>query len=178
MLKPDDANLGVINGVPSNLTATTEDLARVRKLFSPAFSERALRKQEPVFQKYATLLMSKLRDLGDNGKPVEMTQLFNFTIFDAMVELRFSHPLGSETKDSCIDLLSGATYYMLMNPDKLQLLYQEVRCSFNNSKEITLDRLAFLDYLDACLKETLRIYPPIPIGTPRFIPEGGTTILE
>ncbi|KAK9782819.1 putative Cytochrome p450 monooxygenase [Seiridium cardinale] len=99
MLKPDDANLGVINGVPSNLTATTEDLARVRKLFSPAFSERALRKQEPVFQKYATLLMSKLRDLGDNGKPVEMTQLFNFTIFDAMVELRFSHPLGLLVKN-------------------------------------------------------------------------------
>lgn len=33
------------------LTANYEDHARVRRLFSPAFSERALKKQEPLFKK-------------------------------------------------------------------------------------------------------------------------------
>jgi cytochrome P450 len=39
------------SGVPSILTATQADHDRVRRIFSPAFSERALRKQEPLFQK-------------------------------------------------------------------------------------------------------------------------------
>lgn len=40
-----------ILGVPSMLTATYDNHARVRRLFSPAFSDRALKKQEPLFRK-------------------------------------------------------------------------------------------------------------------------------
>lgn len=38
--------------------------------------------------------MSKISDLGKNGKPVEMTGLFNFSTFDTMADLCFGHPLG------------------------------------------------------------------------------------
>lgn len=44
-----DANLHA--GVPSMLTATYMDHIRVRRLFSPAFSDRALKSQEPLFKK-------------------------------------------------------------------------------------------------------------------------------
>lgn len=77
------------------LTANTENHARVRNLFSPAFSERALKQQEPLFRKYVDLLMYKISEVGEDGKiPVEMTQLLNFTTFDIMAELCFGQPLG------------------------------------------------------------------------------------
>lgn len=77
------------------LTANTKDHARVRHLFSPAFSERALKQQEPLFRKYVDLLMYKISEVGEDGKtPVEMTQLLNFTTFDVMAELCFGEPLG------------------------------------------------------------------------------------
>jgi cytochrome P450 len=78
---------------------------------------------------------------------------------------------------SIATLLSGATFYLLNNPDKMQRLCQEIRGSFQSIKDMTFDSLASLKYLNACLKESLRIYPPVPIGTSRLVPEGGLQIL-
>ena len=33
-----------------------------------------------------------------------------------------------------------------------------------------------LPYLTATINEALRIYPPIPIGTPRIVPKGGANV--
>lgn len=82
------------------LTATTENHSRVRRLFSPAFSERALKQQEPLFRKYVDLLTYKISEVGEDGsKPVEMTQLLNFATFDVMAELCFGQPLGLLAKN-------------------------------------------------------------------------------
>ena len=64
-----------------------------------------------------------------------------------------------------------------MNPDKLQLLNKEIREAFKSVKDITFDSIANLKYLNACIKEGLRIYPPVPVGSPRAIPEGGKLVL-
>jgi cytochrome P450 len=42
--------------------------ARVRRIFSPAFSERALTEQEPVFLKYADQLVSVLQKSSKDGQ--------------------------------------------------------------------------------------------------------------
>lgn len=82
------------------LTQTTENHSRVRRLFSPAFSERALKQQESLFRKYVDLLMYKIGEVGEDGsKPVEMTQLLNFTTFDVMAELCFGENLGLLAKN-------------------------------------------------------------------------------
>lgn len=72
-------------------TASIPDHSRVRRLFSPAFSDRALKQQEPLFKQYTDLLMTKLYAIGD--RPVDMTTMFNFTTFDIMAELAFGEPL-------------------------------------------------------------------------------------
>lgn len=71
---------------------TTAAHARARRLFSPGFSDRALKQQEPLFRKYTELMMTKLRDL--NGQPVDLTIMNNLATFDIMAELTFGEPLG------------------------------------------------------------------------------------
>lgn len=77
---------------------------------------------------------------------------------------------GSETTAT---LLCGATFCLLKNPDSLQKLTDEVRNAFSSTADMTVRSLARLPYLQACLDEALRFYPPVP-GTlaRRVIPQG------
>ncbi|KAI1857789.1 uncharacterized protein JN550_013052 [Neoarthrinium moseri] len=275
MDKAPEFYLPPINGVPSMLTASFDNHARVRRLFSPAFSERALKKQEPVFHRYVDILVSKLHKL--SAHHVEMTRLYNFATFDTMADLCFGHPLGLLEKnqfspwvnsifeslqtlpflamisyypifnaiftrfqpksvtrqriahckhaeervnqrlrqgsnqpdiwnlvmeannsgkglslsemhsnaeifmlagsETTATLLSGLTYLLLTNPDKMELLCKEVRRTFKTSQDINFEATASLRYLNACLREALRVYPPVPIGNPRVVPPGGQAVL-
>ena len=77
---------------------------------------------------------------------------------------------GSETTAT---LLCGVTFYLLTNPDSLQKLTDEIRNSFSSAADITLRSLTKLPYLQACLDEALRLYPPVPSTLPRLVrPEG------
>ncbi|BCS30689.1 cytochrome P450 [Aspergillus puulaauensis] len=74
---------------------------------------------------------------------------------------------GTETTATA---LSGLTYLLLKNPDKLEELTTEIRSAFKNSEGITIQALARLEYLNACFQEGLRMYPPVPLGPPRVVP--------
>lgn len=77
---------------------------------------------------------------------------------------------GSET---IATLLCGATFYLLKNPDSLQKLTDEVRNAFSSVADMTIKSLAKLPYLQACLDEALRLYPPVPETLARrVIPQG------
>ena len=80
---------------------------------------------------------------------------------------------GSETTAA---LLSGCMYYLLRHRDKYARLIHEIRSAFNQASEIKLSSIAGLPYLNAVLRETLRIYPPIPAMLPRLVPDGGAFI--
>ncbi|EOD45621.1 putative cytochrome p450 protein [Neofusicoccum parvum UCRNP2] len=70
----------------------------------------------------------------------------------------------------------GLTFYLLTNQDKLKKLVDEVR-GLESEDQLNLNNLPRLKYMAACFEEGLRVYPPVPIGLPREIPEGGNTIL-
>lgn len=55
-------------------------------------------------------------------------------------------------------------------------LVSEVRTEFRSTDDITVERLARLPYLNACLEEGLRIYPPVPTSLPRVVPDGGAMV--
>jgi cytochrome P450 len=80
---------------------------------------------------------------------------------------------GTETTAT---LLSGVTYYLLKNPDKLKVLTDEIRGTCKSDQDLTLETLAGLKYLHACLEEGLRMYPPVPNGLARIVPPGGLEI--
>ncbi|KAF3064163.1 Isotrichodermin C-15 hydroxylase [Daldinia childiae] len=81
---------------------------------------------------------------------------------------------GSETTAT---LLSGATFLLTTNPDKLAKVTEEVRSCFESDQEITLTSVSRLPYMLACLNEALRQYPPATSDLPRVTPKGGATIL-
>ncbi|KAL2163969.1 hypothetical protein VTH06DRAFT_3182 [Thermothelomyces fergusii] len=259
-----------------NSACSHEDHRRYRALFAPAFSDRAVKSQEPLFRSYVDLLMGKLSEAAGVGRPADMAKLFQLTTFDIMGELTFGQSLGqldtgayshwvtavfdsiraipiaqliqhypllqalfdlveprairdmkynhfrfsadrvdrrlergsdkpdiwnlvltaaedrrlsldemychadvfmlagSETTGSA---MAGLTYYLLTNRDKLARLTDEIRGRFRTEDEITMETTAPLQYLNACINEALRLYPPVPVGVPRVVSEAGQQVL-
>lgn len=77
---------------------------------------------------------------------------------------------GSETTAT---LLSGAVYLLAAHPAAQRRAAAEVRAAFADEAAITLHSVGGLDYLLACLNETLRRYPPVAGMLPRTAPAGG-----
>lgn len=69
---------------------------------------------------------------------------------------------GTETTAT---LLSGLTFHLLVNPRTLVKLKNEIRQAFATEQEISIERLQGLAYLNACVEEGLRLYPPVSQGT-------------
>jgi len=67
-----------------DVASNNADHARIRKLLSHAFSESALRDQEPILTKYIDLLVSRLKDQidGSAAGKVDIMSWYNFTSFD------------------------------------------------------------------------------------------------
>lgn len=252
--------------------------ARVRKIFSHAFSDRALKDQAQIFQGYVDQLVDNIRKILHQDEKVKLpiSDMFNFLTFDIMGDLTFGEPLGLLTDGkystwvasvfgsiqlvafsrilrwypmlnqaiqfilpknikekrrntinytmervdkrlargetdrpdvwTCImkhkeedrltypemqssastfmiagtettaTLLSGLTFLLLKNPDIYAKLVHEIRSTFTTTEDINISSLARLEYLNACLEETLRIYPPTPNGFPRIVPSSGAIV--
>jgi cytochrome P450 len=265
----------------------SKDHFRYRRAMLPAFSDKALRLQEPLMRVYIDLLVKRLREQAEIGKPVDMVRWYNFTTFDLIADLAYGTPLqglaegksnawldnignilkllpimaftsifpllgnilqflagpqirnaekrhrafaskltmdrihhrkqsdrgdfmdfmmrsrgqphemtddelvsnadlfmlaGSETTAT---LLSGTTYWLLKTPHALKKVTAEVRQAFASDDAITFDDARVkLPYMMACLQEGLRIFPPLPLGMLRIVPDGppvqiaGVTIPE
>ncbi|PSN67771.1 isotrichodermin C-15 hydroxylase [Corynespora cassiicola Philippines] len=68
--------------------------------------------------------------------------------------------------------LTGAINNLIQNPESLSALEFEVR-GFSSSSDLTLQALSGLPYLNAVLKEALRMCNPNPIGHMRITPPDG-----
>ncbi|KAF2710597.1 cytochrome P450 [Pleomassaria siparia CBS 279.74] len=82
---------------------------------------------------------------------------------------------GSETTAT---LLSGTTYLLLMNPEKMKKLLEEVRGAYKHDDEIDLLSVGKLEYMLAVFDEAMRIYPPVPNQGNRVVPPNGAMVAE
>lgn len=80
---------------------------------------------------------------------------------------------GSETTATT---LSGTINYLINCPEKLESLVAEIRGRFESREEMTVESLKDVPYLNAVLREGLRLCPPVPWMLPRCAPPGGDTV--
>ena len=80
---------------PSIVNGNYEDHARYRRLYSPGFSARSLREQEPLIQRYVDLFVNGLTRACEHGETaVDMVQWFNWVTFDIIGDLAFGESFG------------------------------------------------------------------------------------
>ncbi|CAG8948721.1 hypothetical protein HYFRA_00001842, partial [Hymenoscyphus fraxineus] len=60
--------------------------------------------------------------------------------------------------------------FLLQNPTIYDLLIAEIRETFDNYESITSEKLVRLEYLNACLQESLRLLPSLNTGLARLSP--------
>lgn len=79
---------------PSIFLSNDTDHARMRRLVPHAFSEKALRNQEPILQEYVNFLVSRLLSVAKSGKQTDIVKWFNWTTFDLTGDLSFGESFG------------------------------------------------------------------------------------
>ncbi|KAF2652208.1 cytochrome P450 3A17 [Lophiostoma macrostomum CBS 122681] len=120
-----------------------------------------------------------------DGRKDFLTYMLRHNDEKGMTETEIIHntePLivaGSETTATA---LSGLTYYLTQNPVVMKRLTNEIRSAFTEESEITMKATTPLQYLNVCIEEAMRCYPPVPESPPRqspgdyirgkYIPEG------
>ncbi|TID15340.1 putative secreted glycosidase [Venturia nashicola] len=73
-----------------NIVNAPDDVhARQRRAVSHAFSDRAVKEQEPLLQKYVDQLMGYLRDMEQQDESFDMVAPLNFMTFDVIADLAF-----------------------------------------------------------------------------------------
>ncbi|MCJ1453592.1 hypothetical protein MMC28_003939, partial [Mycoblastus sanguinarius] len=80
---------------------------------------------------------------------------------------------GTETVAT---LLPALTYMLIQSPKATKRLVDELRSSFSDENSISSERVSHINYLTACIKEGLRLFPPTPEGLPRVVPPQGAMI--
>ena len=80
---------------------------------------------------------------------------------------------GSETTATA---LTGIVTNLLRTPDVLDRLTSVVRGTFHHESEINAQSVAKLYYLTDVIDEGLRLCPPVPLGMPRVVPDGGAAV--
>ncbi|KAL8774806.1 MAG: hypothetical protein Q9209_000745 [Squamulea sp. 1 TL-2023] len=266
------------NGIHSILSANDVDLSRYRRLLSHAFSDRALREQEPLLQHYIDFLVRRLYEQASNASPIDMVQWFNFTTFDIVGDLALGESIGNLEKarydgwisvifaqfklaalavtfrffgldkvlkailrrsalekrkrhaetakeknhprlaqeedmdaqrndfmtyvrryndekgmsvleieatfralvvagsETTATALTGILGNLLQTPEAMMELQKEIRTCFSHESEISASKVDSLPYLNAVIEEGLRMCPPVALGMPRLVPEGGSTV--
>jgi hypothetical protein len=76
-------------------------LTKSRRVFSPAFSEKALRDQEPIMNRYFDLLIQRLRENG--GEVLDINKWYSLLAFDIIGDLTFGESF---------DCLKNSTFHV------------------------------------------------------------------
>ncbi|KAI9932648.1 hypothetical protein MW887_008897 [Aspergillus wentii] len=66
--------------------------------------------------------------------------------------------------------LCAVIYFVLTHPEAHSKLVAELQAHFSSVDDMTIEVAQKLPYLNAVITESLRLYPPVPLGGPRVSP--------
>ncbi|KAK5049089.1 hypothetical protein LTR84_005512 [Exophiala bonariae] len=152
----------------------------VRKILPYIIPQKIREKQAAHYQRTSKTLKTRL-DKGATERPDFMSLILrnqgkdDELTFQEMVPNASSLILaGSETTST---LLSGAIFLLAQHREVYKKASTELRDTFRKDSNITFREVDKLPYLDAVLKESLRLYPPIPAGLDRIVADpAGITV--
>ncbi|KAF9894168.1 hypothetical protein FE257_009141 [Aspergillus nanangensis] len=118
---------------------------------------------------------------GNTGNPALVDDFLAHAIRGGMSDTELANQAmvmltaGAETSATA---LTAALLFLSqpVNAPCLARLRAEVRGAFTTAADVTGDGTARLPYLNAVLEETLRLFPPSPVGPPRVSPLGGESV--
>lgn len=73
-------------------------------------------------------------------------------------------------------LLCGLMNHLLWNLEIFDSLRAEVRGAIESEDDLVMEKLEKLPWVNACIEEDLRLFPPVPIRLFRTVPKGGGKI--
>jgi hypothetical protein len=119
------------------------------------FSEKAMRDQELLMRKYVDLLLEKLHGFCKEGKPVVLSDWYNYTTFDIIGDLAFGEPfdcLAGSNYDEWIagifqagqmgTILQSLSFYPWVKHALLSLVPQSIQEGRKRHKERTSAKMA------------------------------------
>ncbi|KAI5922089.1 cytochrome P450 [Camillea tinctor] len=108
-----------------------------------------------------------------------VTKVLNMEAEGRMTEPNMRDVCGANIgagSDTTAITLSAALYYLFTNTEKLEKLRQEIDANTKEgrvSDPLTFQEAQGLPYLQAVIKETLRMHPAVGAILPRKVPKGG-----
>ena len=101
------------NNVDNLLTAKHGDHERMRKVLGHAFSERAIKEQEPTVQMYIEKLIRRLREQtsGSSQGKIDMVKWYSWLAFDIIGDLTFGSSfkcLDTQANHSWVNMVFGS----------------------------------------------------------------------
>jgi cytochrome P450 len=143
------------------------------KAIPPSLKKMASDHQQQIADKVQRRLNWELERPDIMSHVIQQGGVKGMAIGEINANFGFMTTAGSETTATT---LCGTLNYLVGNKDKLDVLAGEIRTTFESPDQITLDAVRNLPYLNAVIKEGLRLCPPIPWVLPRRVPNGGDTV--
>jgi cytochrome P450 len=159
------------------VTATTD--YPLGKLAARFLTPCSVRKQRDIYLKYVTEEINDRLNQKNSGRMDVVQLIFDMSDHASIAEsdvkanLPFMVIAASETTTT---LMSGLVAHLLNSHEALGQLTAEVRSQFTHASDITIAAVSNLPFLNACVKEVLRVYPAAPTQLPRIVPGDGAVI--
>ncbi|KAK2767051.1 hypothetical protein FQN54_006369 [Arachnomyces sp. PD_36] len=192
--------------VPTIFSTQDESVHEMMKRpIAQVYAMTNLKTYEPLVESTEAIFFSKLGNMADEGKSFDLGTWLHWFATDVIMEITFGKRFGFLEREEDVDgiiqtieerfcwiiswcqqnvqagsdstaiTLTAVIYHLLRNPDSMEILLTELD-SANLPSPVSWDVAHKLPYLDACIKEALRMNPAIGIPLERVAPAEGMEI--